>query len=836
MRRFSLLALFIFSFNATTAFGRPPSSEEIGIARAWFQSAFGTNGALPTPSIGLEIIQQDHGVFGRNRSCLENTPLKLAEKSYKHGLGTHSTSVIQVRLSKPAQTFLAEAGIDNNWDTQATHGSVVFAVEAHGKEVYRSDIRRGSDQPLPVQIELGGAKVFVLRVFDAGDGPSHDQADWADACVVYEDGTRKYLDELPAIGNETTFSTGLPFSFVYDGKPSAEFLKTWKRNDTTEELVGGRMLRVLVFTDPKTGLEVTCTATEFTDFPTCEWTLAFNNTGATDTPILENIQAADLSVTRPEDPEFLLHYSCGANSTPTDYAPLETVLEKGSKRAFAPDGGRPTNGAWPYYNVQWGDRGAIVAVGWGGQWASEFIRDGQRSLRFCAGQQLTHFKLHPGEQAHAPRIIMQFWKGGDWIGSQNVWRRWMKAHNMPRPGGDLPEPMLLSYTGRFYEEMAKATEQNQLMCLNRYLEEKIGQDCWWTDAGWYPCGGSWPNTGTWEVDKTRFPNGLRGVTDVAHSKGMKTLLWFEPERVTPETWLFNNHPEWLLGEVLLNLGDPETLRWLTDHVDKTLTEQGIDLYRQDFNMDPLQHWRTNDAPDRQGMTENKHVTGYMRFWDELLRRRPEMLIDSCASGGRRNEPNAMQRAVPLWRTDHAYRVVPGQCMTHGVSLWLPYYGTGVTACASTAYMGSGKTPVEPYAFWSTATPAINLTLDIREKGIDYDALRALIKQWRSVNHYYYGDYYPLMPYSHDEAVWISWQFHDAEADEGMIQAFRREDSVYRTAELKPRSLTPDAMYEVTDLASGKIIEMTGEALMKSGISVTIDTQPGVAVTAYSRSH
>ena len=176
----------------------------------------------------------------------------------------------------------------------------------------------------------------------------------------------------------------------------------------------------------------------------------------------------------------------------------------------------------------------------------------------------------------------------------------MKAHNMPRPGGHLPKPMLLSYTGRFYEEMAKATEQNQLMCLNRYLEEKIGQDYWWTDAGWYPCRGSWPNTGTWEVDQTRFPNGLRGVTDVAHSNGMKTLLWFEPERVTPKTWLSDNHPEWLLGGILLNLGNPETLQWLIDHIDKTLTEEGIDLYRQDFNMDPLQHWRTNDAPIARG--------------------------------------------------------------------------------------------------------------------------------------------------------------------------------------------------------------------------------------------
>ena len=38
---------------------------------------------------------------------------------------------------------------------------------------------------------------------------------------------------------------------------------------------------------------------------------------------------------------------------------------------------------------------------------------------------------------------------------------------------------------------------------------------------------------------------------------------------------------------LLNLGNPDALKWLTDHVDQLLTEQGIDLYRQDFNMDPL---------------------------------------------------------------------------------------------------------------------------------------------------------------------------------------------------------------------------------------------------------
>ncbi len=71
---------------------------------------------------------------------------------------------------------------------------------------------------------------------------------------------------------------------------------------------------------------------------------------------------------------------------------------------------------------------------------------------------------------------------------------------------------------------------------------------------------------------------------------MKTLLWFEPERVAEGTWLAENHPEWVLGGKkggLLNFGNPDVLKWITNRVDNVLTDEGIDLYRQDFNMDPL---------------------------------------------------------------------------------------------------------------------------------------------------------------------------------------------------------------------------------------------------------
>ena len=162
-------------------------------------------------------------------------------------------------------------------------------------------------------------------------------------------------------------------------------------------------------------------------------------------------------------------------------------------------------------------------------------------------------------------------------------------------------------------------------------------------------------------------------------------------------------------------------------------------------MDPLNHWRSADAPDRQGITEIRHVTGYLAYWDELRRRHPGMLIDSCASGGRRNDLETMRRAVPLWRSDYAYEAIGHQCMMYGLSMWLPYHGTGTVATRNASYYGSGKTPVEPYAFWSNAGQGLGLGIDVRLKDLDYAALRRLIGQWRQVAPNYYGDFYPLTP-------------------------------------------------------------------------------------------
>jgi alpha-galactosidase len=173
-------------------------------------------------------------------------------------------------------------------------------------------------------------------------------------------------------------------------------------------------------------------------------------------------------------------------------------------------------------------------------------------------------------------------------------------------------------------------------------------------------------------------------------------------------------------------------------------------------------------------------------------------------------------------------------MTYGISFWMPYHGTGTVACANASYYGGGKTPVEPYAFWSNAAPSLGSGIDVRVRDLDYAALRRLVGQWRSTSPYYYGDYYPLTPYSLDNTAWIAWQFDRPDLGEGMVQAFRRADSFYESARLKLRGLDPDARYALTRFDVEGATEMTGRELMEKGLAISIKDQPGAAIITYKR--
>ncbi len=338
----------------------------------------------------------------------------------------------------------------------------------------------------------------------------------------------------------------MPCSFLYGGEKSSDLLPQWMAKAKTEVFDANRKRLTILRTDPKTGLQVRCVAVLYADFPAVEWTIYLKNTGSKDTPVVEDLQALDTRFERDGADEFLLHHNVGSPATASDYGPLETPLPANAVKRISAAGGRPTNTDLSYFNLAWGNRGTIVVVGWPGQWAATFARDARQGLHITAGQELTHFKLHPGEEVRTPLIVLLNWSG-DWIDGQNQWRRWMMAYGMPKPGGHLPQPIMEASSSRAYREMIGADEANQIMHIRRYLEEGFKLDYWWMDAGWYVQKLGWPQVGTWEVDPARFPHGFKPIGEYAHQHGVKILVWFEPERVAPGTWLAENHPEWLLS-------------------------------------------------------------------------------------------------------------------------------------------------------------------------------------------------------------------------------------------------------------------------------------------------
>jgi len=640
----------------------------------------------------------------------------------------------------------------------------------------------------------------------------------------------------------------VPFSFTCAGTDGAALLATWPRHEVKCVLDAHRTQYSFVWNDPDGPLQVRCVAVVYDDFPTVEWTVYWKNIGKIATPLLTDLQGLDLTVTRGRETEFLLHYLDGDLTAPGSYQPHALLLEPESRHTFIPSGGRPTYGAYPCYNLAFDTGGLIAVLGWPGQWAAGFSRDAADNLRITGGQELTSLILQPGEEVRSPLIVLQFWQG-EYTRSQNVWRRWMLAHNTPRMAGNAATPLLSSLMIVGPDQ----TEANQMDFIDTWRRNGIDLDYWWVDAGWYPCGEHWSQVGTWEPDATRFPHGIQAVAEKAHAEEMGLILWFEPERVSPGSWLAETHPEWCLqvgdGDRLLNLGQPEARAWVTELIDDYLTNRGLDLYRQDFNIDPLAFWRANDTPDRQGMTENRYVQGYLAFWDALHQRHPNLVIDTCSSGGRRNDLETLRRAVILLRSDFqtpqgrffspddpAPLHIGNQGQMYGLATWVPYTG-GI------AYVE------DDYDRRSHLTPALALMpREICEATmqhycgqariyqllgeIDWPPFRRAVAEWRQVANAFLGDYYPLTEYHLDNTRWMAWQFHCPETGAGIVQSFRRKDAEDTSLCCRLHGLDPDAVYELTDLDHPEPVRLPGRRLLEDGYTMRSTSRPQAVLIRY----
>ncbi|HDS74234.1 MAG TPA: alpha-galactosidase, partial [Firmicutes bacterium] len=313
--------------------------------------------------------------------------------------------------------------------------------------------------------------------------------------------------------------------------------------------------------------------------------------------------------------------------------------------------------------------------------------------------------------------------------------------------------------------------------------------------------------------------------------------WFEPERVRRGTPLQTEHPEWLLengedkGNLLFDLGNDEARRYLTGFISGMIEEVGIDIYRQDFNFEPLTYWKRADEPDRVGMHEIRHIEGLYAFWDELRARHPNLLIDNCSSGGRRIDLETTSRSFPLWRSDYTdlpaknegmKLQIGAQAQTAGLSRWVPLHSASVWT-------------FEPYDMRSSFSTGVSLYTDILADDYPIDLVKHAVAEVKRLRPYLLGDFYPLVLLTVEEHDWCAYQFDRPDLGTGCAIFLRRHESPYPSVVAGLRNIDTDARYEISlsrVYEHGSFHQIGAWDLKR--LTVSIPTAPGSLLLEYRK--
>lgn len=583
------------------------------------------------------------------------------------------------------------------------------------------------------------------------------------------------------------------------------------------------------------GLELRAVCQSFLDFPVVDWVMYVTNRGSDNSPVLSDWH---ITTTYSGQSPVLAH-SNGDTCGEDGYTWFDTVPEDSGTLTIQPDrDGTSCKGAFPYMRLRFSDWGVNVAVGWTGTWRVDVLRTGD-AVTLRAGQAAFASYLKPGETVRTPRMTYEAYTGGEDC-ARNLWRSFYLAHILPRENGaPLPSKLILhTWMIDGLPEFCGVTEENQKRAIDAYRAGGLVPDIWWINAGWYPCDNNWPTTGNWYPHPEHLPNGLAPIGEKCDREGIQLLVWFEPERVYQGTKLFREHPEFLLryhgepndwwdGNALLDLGNPAACDWLIDLVDSIIKESHIRIYRQDFNFAPAQYWDTNVEEGRVGIRENLHIQGYYRYWDTLLERNPGLWMDSCASGGRRNDIETMRRAVPLHYTDVGYGKHPIKQLQHREMFeWIPYFRAHTMNwdTADGTY-GNTNLPLDEFAFQNAMAPAMTCMVEWNDTPAQFALARRMIPVWRRAADLELScDYYPLTACRASQEDWYAMQF-DGER-EGFIQIIRNNRVAEDSVTVHPHA-DPTRSYTFTDPLGKRSFTVSGEQLAREGFCDALPLRAGV---------
>ncbi len=605
--------------------------------------------------------------------------------------------------------------------------------------------------------------------------------------------------------------TDFPFDFEVDGDSIKKNPDDWSvsigvESDTDAVRRGGKTTYITIRnTDKK--LTATVEATIYEDNATCEWTIFIKNDGDSNSETISEFFALDDTFATGK---AMLYYSDGSADAPSDFILNEKKVSS-FKQTFNSDDGRPTDKYLPYFNISGEKNGIILGVGWTGLWEATVDKDGDGTA-LTVKQETFEAYLLPDEEVRSPLVSISFYNGGNAVKGFNTFRNWVK---------DCVYPENIPMNIRMMEVAGPeslATSDQIIYTLNTFGDDIYSEvDNFWMDAGWYKHNQSWwDSVGTWTVDTGRYDNGISELSSYAAEKGLGHVLWYEPERVCYDTELYNiglEKDKWLVTAdddfVMWNLAEDDALEYLCQYIDKSLKENGVTVYRQDFNFAPEEYWKIADKnyyDGRKGICENHYVTNLYRFLDYLCENNEGLIIDNCASGGRRLDLEMTRRSFPAWRSDYncAYHddiIEATQSMTYGISFWLPVTGT-------INYVGT------EYEARSAILPCVLDTFGTVQSvhfGA-YEAQRELMTE----------NYFPIENGGYSKDKIHAMQYSKADGSAGVAFVYKRAEVEETEFTVKLNGLNPDSDYVIYDIDHGNdATTHMGKELMEKGYTIPL---------------
>lgn len=301
----------------------------------------------------------------------------------------------------------------------------------------------------------------------------------------------------------------------------------------------------------------------------------------------------------------------------------------------------------PGANEEWGNVYGFNLIYSGNHYASA-----QRSLqgltRVMQGISPTEFRqtIQPGEIFESPEGVLSFSGTGFGELSRRM-HKFVNKHIVPVYWQYRDRPILFNdWEGCFFKF-------NQHLLLNLAKKaKKLGCELFVLDDGWFGKRDSdTAGLGDYTVNRKKLPAGLKGLADRVRSMGMEFGLWFEPESVNMDSDLYRAHPDWALTDsfspllsrhqLLLDLTRKEVRDYIVENVSAILDETGLTYVKWDMNRHSV----------ALGQKAHEYILGLYEVLGRIFGPRPQVLLESCSSGGNRFDLGMLCFGPQIWCSD-----------------------------------------------------------------------------------------------------------------------------------------------------------------------------------------